>query len=115
MPLLNLLTSAPLDDEISGPLAARLSKLVASAIGKPERYVMVALGSRTMAMSGGMEPSAFADLRSIGGLTADVKRKLSAEICALLEKSLRIPPGRVYLNFTDVPPEDWGWNGSTFA
>ncbi len=115
MPLLNLLTSAPLDDERSGPLAASLSKLVASAIDKPERYVMVALGGRAMAMSGGMEPSAFADLRSIGGLTADVKRKLSAGICALLQESLRVPPERVYLNFTDVPPEDWGWNGSTFA
>jgi phenylpyruvate tautomerase PptA (4-oxalocrotonate tautomerase family) len=26
-----------------------------------------------------------------------------------------VPPDRIYLNFTDVPAGNWGWNGDTFG
>ncbi|MGA2180101.1 MAG: phenylpyruvate tautomerase MIF-related protein [Verrucomicrobiota bacterium] len=26
-----------------------------------------------------------------------------------------MPPDRIYLNFTDVPAANWGWNGNTFG
>ena len=55
------------------------------------------------------------DIRSIGGLTDEVNRKLSQQVCKLLNDSLGIPPDRVYLNFTDVEAGNWGWNGSTFG
>jgi len=54
-------------------------------------------------------------IRSIGGLSGDVNRKLSQQVCKLLNDSLGIPPDRVYLNFTDVGAGHWGWNGSTFG
>ena len=54
-------------------------------------------------------------IRSIGGLSGDVNRKLSQQVCNLLNESLGIPPNRVYLNFTDVGASHWGWNGSTFG
>jgi hypothetical protein len=54
-------------------------------------------------------------IRSIGGLSGDVNRKLSQQVCKLLNDSLGIPPDRVYLNFTDVGAGNWGWNGSTFG
>jgi phenylpyruvate tautomerase PptA (4-oxalocrotonate tautomerase family) len=55
------------------------------------------------------------DIRSIGGLSDDVNRQLSQKICKLLKESLGVPPDRVYLNFTDVRPGNWGWNGDTFG
>jgi phenylpyruvate tautomerase len=55
------------------------------------------------------------DLRSIGGLSDEVNRKLSQQVCKLLKDSLGISPDRVYLNFTDVEAPNWGWNGSTFG
>jgi len=41
MPLLKLETTVPLPEEKAKPLLTALSKAVASAIGKPEQYVMI--------------------------------------------------------------------------
>ena len=115
MPLLKLETTVPLAGEKQAALLAALSKIVAAVIGKPEQYVMVVCGSSSLRMSGRDGDAAFVDIRSIGGLTNAVNQKLSAQVCEALTNSLGIPPARVYLNFTDVAPGDWGWNGSTFG
>jgi phenylpyruvate tautomerase len=115
MPLIKLETTVPPSEEKGRPLLAALSKTVASAIGKPEQYVMVAVSHSAMLMSGKGGDTAFVDIRSIGGLSGDINRALSQEICKLLKDSLGIAPERVYLNFTDVEAENWGWNGNTFG
>ena len=115
MPLLKLETSAALPEDKRKALLAALSKAVAETIGKPEQYVMVTAGQAAMVMSGKPGDGAFVDLRSIGGLSDAVNRKLSQQVCKLLKDSLGISPDRVYLNFTDVDAGNWGWNGSTFG
>ena len=115
MPLLKLETTVVISEDKRKALLASLSKMVAETIGKPEQYVMVSITQAAMLMSGKAGEAAFVDIRSIGGLTDDVNRKLSQQICKLLHDSLGIPPDRVYLNFTDVDAGNWGWNGSTFG
>ena len=115
MPLLKLETTVVISEAKRQALLASLSKIVAEIIGKPERYVMVAAGQAAMQMSGNPGDAAFVDVRSIGGLTDGVNRKLSQKICQLLHDALGIPPNRIYLNFTDVKASHWGWNGSTFG
>jgi phenylpyruvate tautomerase PptA (4-oxalocrotonate tautomerase family) len=115
MPLLSLETTVVLSEEKRQALLASLSKTVAEAIGKPEQYVMVAASQAAMQMSGSAGDAAFVDVRSIGGLTGVVNRKLSQKVCQLLHDSLGIPPDRIYLNFTDVQASHWGWNGNTFG
>ena len=115
MPLLKLETTVALSEEQRRNLLGSLSKAVASAIGKPEQYVMVSLSQSAVLMSGKGGEAAFVDIRSIGGLNSEVNRKLSQQICKLLKDSLGIAPDRVYLNFTDVEAGNWGWNGSTFG
>lgn len=115
MPLLKLETAAALSDEKRKTLLGSLSKAVAGTIGKPEQYVMVSISQSAMLMSGKAGEAAFVDIRSIGGLTGEVNRKLSQQVCRLLNDSLGIAPERVYLNFTDVEAGNWGWNGSTFG
>lgn len=115
MPLLKLETTVVLPEDKRKALLAALSKAVAEGIGKPEQYVMVSAGPAAMVMSGKAGDAAFVDIRSIGGLTGNVTRKLSQRICELLTDSLGVPPDRVYLNFTDVEAGHWGWNGSTFG
>ena len=115
MPLLKLETTVALSEDKRKALLASLSKAVAATIGKPEQYVMVSIGQATILMSGKAGDAAFVDTRSIGGLTPDVNRKLSQQICQLLHDSLGVAPERVYLNFTDVEAGNWGWNGSTFG
>lgn len=115
MPLLKLQTTALLPEEKTKPLLAALSKLLAGTIGKPEQYVMITMSQSAMLMSGKAGEAAFVDIRSIGGLNGETNRKLSQQICKLLKDSLGIAPDRVYLNFTELGAEDWGWNGSTFG
>ncbi len=115
MPLLKLETSVAISEDKRTALLASLSKSVAGATGKPEQYVMVTVGQSAMLMSGKPGDTAFVDIRGIGGLTSDVNRKLSQQVCKLLSDSLGIGPDRIYLNFTDVEAGNWGWNGSTFG
>jgi phenylpyruvate tautomerase len=115
MPLLKLETTAVLSDDKRKLLLAALSKIVAETIGKPEEYVMVTVSPAAMLMSGKPGEAAFVDVRSIGGLSGDVRRKLSQKICNLLNDSLAVPQNRIYLNFTDVAAGNWGWNGNTFG
>jgi len=115
MPLLKLETTVALSEDKQEALLSSLSKAVAETIGKPEQYVMVAISHAAMAMSGKPGNAAFVDIRSIGGLSGDVNRKLSHQVCKLLNDSLGITPDRVYLNFSDMDAGNWGWNASTFG
>src|SRR5271165_5930614 len=115
MPLLKLETTVALTDAHRQQLLPALSKIIAETIGKPEQYVMVTISPAAVLMSGKPGDAAFVDVRSIGGLTADVNLRLSEKVCALLSQSLRVSQDRVYLNFADVPAENWGWNASTFG
>jgi len=115
MPLLKLETTVALSDEKKSALLAALSQIVAGTIGKPEQYVMVVISPAAILMSGKPRDAAFVDIRSIGGLSADANRQLSQRTCSLLSESLGVSPDRIYLNFTDVPAGNWGWNGDTFG
>ena len=115
MPLLKLETTVALSEEQQSAVLAALSKIVAGAIGKPEQYVMVTVSQSAILMSGQDDGAAFADVRSIGGLTGEVNRKLTEQVCKLMNDSLGIPPDRVYINFTDVKAGNWGWDGNTFG
>jgi phenylpyruvate tautomerase len=115
MPLLKLETTVTLADDKKKVLLAALSKIVAGTIGKPEQYVMVTVSPAAILMSGKPGDAAFVDIRSIGGLNDNVNRQLTQKVCAVLKESLGVPPDRVYLNFTDVPAGNWGWNGDTFG
>jgi phenylpyruvate tautomerase len=115
MPMIRLATNAEIDDARRGDLLSDLSKLIAEAIGKPERYVMAAVQTEAILMSGQAGPSAFAEVRSIGGLDGEVNQKITAALCSLLHERLAIPADRVYVNFFDMPAGNWGWNGQTFG
>lgn len=115
MPLLKIETTADLSEEKQRAVLAALSPAVAAILGKPEQYLMVTCARVAMMMSGSYDPTAWGDLRSIGGLSAAANVRLTQHICRILQEHLGIPPERVYLNFTDVAPGNWGWNSTTFA
>ncbi len=115
MPLLKIETTATLSDDQKTALLKSLSKAVAEVLGKPEQYVMVTVSPVSILMSGTGGPAAFADLRSIGGLSGEANRRLSQKICQELQEAAASAPNRVYLTFTDVPAANWGWRGATFG
>ncbi|MGP8199316.1 MAG: phenylpyruvate tautomerase MIF-related protein [Limisphaerales bacterium] len=115
MPLLKLETTVVLPEDKRQALLASLSKIVAETVGKPQQYVMVTASQAAMQMSGSPGDAALVEVRSIGGLSGDVNKKISQKICKLLGDSLGVPQNRIYLNFTDVGASHWGWNGDTFG
>lgn len=115
MPLVQLHSSVAIAEAAQGELIQAISKITAQVIGKPENYVMVTLSQGPVCMAGEIKAAAFADVRSIGGLSSSVNQKLSEQICSLLGDKLGIPGDSVYLNFTEVGAAQWGYNGSTFG
>lgn len=95
-------------------LLATLSTRVAAALGKDERYVMIALDTATpMLFGGSAAPLAYLELKSIG-LPAQTEG-LSRILCDAIEELFGIPAERIYIEFADAPAVLWGWNGSTFG
>ncbi|MCG6936324.1 MAG: hypothetical protein LJE73_10565 [Proteobacteria bacterium] len=114
MPYLKIQTSQTLTPEASQSLLSSASHLVASELGKPEKYVMVALEmSAPMLFAGNDAPAAYLELKSIG-LPESRTPELSEALCNLLEQHLGINRARIYIEFADAPRAMWGWNGATF-
>ena len=111
MPFLNIKTNQSVSDEAALMKAA--SKTVASASGKPESYVMIALEPNlSMTMGGSDEPTAILDYRSLG-LPSD-RQAFSDKLCSFINKELGISGNRIYISMTDSERQNWGWNHSTF-
>jgi phenylpyruvate tautomerase len=116
VPLVRLETTEKLEPDRRVSLCARLSKICAETIGKPEEYQMaIVADGLTVHFGGKPGPAAFVDIRSFGGLTPKVNQALSSKLCRLLEEELHVPSARVYLNMANVRADDWGHDGSTFG
>ncbi len=88
MPLLKIQTNVTVAADAGQALVAEASSAVAALLGKPERYVMVALEpAATMAFAGDSSPLAYLEMKSVG---------LPQGSTSALSKAL------------------WGWNGGTF-
>ena len=114
MPLLKIQSNHPIESTAGEQLLAAASRLVAEQLGKPERYVMVALEPPVpMLFGGSADPLAYLELKSIG-LPEAKTGDLSRALCQLIQDQLNIPPERIYIEFADAPRAMWGWNSGTF-
>ena len=114
MPYLKIQTNQALDDVAQQRLMAEASATVAEQLGKPERYVMVAIdAARPMLFAGNSDAVAYLELKSIG-LPDDATAGLSERLCELMATHLNIAPDRVYIEFANAQRHMWGWNGGTF-
>lgn len=110
MPLLSIETNC----NNTETLLDSASKSVATALGKPEQYVMVRFQHNPdMLFAGTGEPLAYLELKSIG-LPESNTTELSAQLCDLLQTELSIDSNRVYIEFYNAPRHLWGWNRATF-
>jgi phenylpyruvate tautomerase PptA (4-oxalocrotonate tautomerase family) len=116
MPAIILQTSVKLDDEQKNLLAAELSKICATEIGKPEDYVAsIVNDDLTIFFGGKAERAALVEVKSIGGLKAKVNNALADKISQLLGKKLEITPNNIHINFIDFSANNWAWNGKTIG
>jgi len=114
MPYLLIQTNRTVAEAEREALLKAASRTVAEALGKPERYVMVALQDATpMVFAGEDTPLAYLELKSIG-LPESRTAELSHILCDFIGGRLDIPTDRIYIEFADAPRSFWGWNGGTF-
>jgi phenylpyruvate tautomerase PptA (4-oxalocrotonate tautomerase family) len=114
MPFVKIQSNVVLDDGQRARLLKAVSSLAADELGKPERYVMVAIEPTTpMLFAGNSDPACYLELKSID-LPAAKTGALSAALGSEMEKQLGVSKDRVYIEFADAPRKMWGWNGGTF-
>ncbi|MFW6022937.1 MAG: phenylpyruvate tautomerase MIF-related protein [Halanaerobiaceae bacterium] len=112
MPYLKLKTNKDISNKEE--IVKKLSKNIANELGKPESYVMVSLEKDiTISMGGTTDSAAYVELKSIG-LASNATAKLSEVICSLLSDIAGISSDRIYIVFSDVERNMWGWNGDIF-
>jgi phenylpyruvate tautomerase len=76
--------------------------------------MVILKGGVPMSFGGSEEPTAYGELVSIGGLTPDKNKQVSAALAEILQSKLSVQPSRFYIKFYDVKGSDFGWNGKTF-
>ena len=114
MPYLKITTSKSVDAETKHRILTGASEAVAAALEKPEAYMMVSLeGAVPMVFGGTQEPCALLELRGIG-LPKAKTGELSQLLCQMMDSKLGVRQNRIYINFADIEPKLWGWNGETF-
>jgi hypothetical protein len=67
----------------------------------------------SLIFAGSNEPAAFVRLKSIG-LPKERSTELSEKICGFVERELKVPPNRVFIDFKDLERGMFGWDGKTF-
>jgi phenylpyruvate tautomerase len=117
MPLLNLFSSAKQPDEPAlSQMLRSFSKLLATELSKPERYVMVGLAPRMdMSFAGSRDPACYAELKNVGRLSPDKVEQLSGLLCDAIARALALPRDRIYIEFTNADGALWGFDGGTFG
>ncbi|VDD97016.1 unnamed protein product [Enterobius vermicularis] len=115
MPVFTINTNIPAD-KIPADFCQKTSKLVASALGKPESYVCVCVkAGLPMTFGGSSEPCASCEIRSIGAVGRDYNRSHASKLYPHLSQTLGLAGNRVYIEFIDVSASTMAFNGSTFA
>ena len=114
MPLLQITSNIPLSDPEKNNALQTLSKAAAELLGKSEDYVMTSWVSAKMTMAGTDAPAVYLSFQSIR-LPQESTSALSKELCERISLTVDVRPERIYINFQDVSPSLWGWNGKTFG
>ena len=112
VPLINVRLSSSEISEI-GSFMKKLSSELASLTGKPEKYVMTPIQANVpMTFGGSEEPCCYVEVKSIGSLKPS---EMTKSICNLIQAYTGIDANRIYINFEDISPSLWGFNGQTFG
>ena len=115
MPYLLIQTNKGIREEEQSRLVSEASKIVATALNKPEKYVMVAWApAPKMTFDSDPNGAAFLELRSIGIPEAG-RQTLPGALAKCMSEHLGIDADRVYLVMMDVPGKYWAQGEQTFG
>tara|TARA_B100000161_G_scaffold209146_1_gene153997 strand:+ start:387 stop:719 length:333 start_codon:yes stop_codon:yes gene_type:complete len=110
MPYVNISTSKKIENK--NKLLDEISTLISSLTKKSKRFVMAKLEDNANLYFNDESPCCYFEIKSIGSLNPS---EMANPICSFIHEKMSIPIDKIYINFYDVPPEMWGWNGRTFG
>ena len=110
MPLVNISTSAKVDDK--SKLLHEITVLISSLTNKSKQFVMAKLEDELQMSFADESPCCYLEIKSIGSLYPP---KMVKPICDFVNEKIGIPLDRIYICFEDFPASMWGWNGKTFG
>ncbi len=114
MPCMVVHRNFPIENEMIGTLQDRFSSIIEEVLHKPKDFIMIIVDDEKPIRFGGSdEPALLLEVKSIG-LPGDSPSRLSRELCRAAEHLVSVPQNRIYIEFRDVPRDQWGWDGSTF-
>ncbi|NBB78945.1 MAG: hypothetical protein GVY36_05795 [Verrucomicrobia bacterium] len=114
MPRIHVTSNLSLSDAEKSNALHTLSQAVGELLNKPERAVMTTWTTAKMTMAGTDAAAAFVELRTLR-LPADDTERLSKELCERLSLTAEIRSDRIFINFIDVDPKNWGWDGKVLS
>ena len=110
MPYINILTSEKVDNKKK--ILDEITTLISSPTKKPKKFVMARIEDNSEMYFDDESPCCFLELKSIGALDP---KEMTMPISNFVYEKMRIPTGKVYISFEDVPASMWAWNGRTFG
>lgn len=115
MPYISIQTNQSFDQSERQSLLKKVTAFAAELLGKSESKFMVHIDAGAdMVFAGTDEPAAFVQLKSIG-LPREKCSDYAAQISDFLERELKIPGNRAFIDFTDIDQGMFALNGKTFA
>lgn len=107
MPYINITLSNP-DKADTTRLMQEISRIAGEESGKGESRIMVTITAGEFIMNSEPADCAFVDFRGIGKIEREINAAISRQTSSKITELTGIPPQNIYLNFTDIPGENWG-------
>ncbi|MEF9951340.1 MAG: phenylpyruvate tautomerase MIF-related protein [Clostridium sp.] len=116
MPYIDSSFSCKLTTEKCEEIKSKLGKAIEILPGKSEEWLFVKLndGERLYFQGRELDNGAVVKIKMIGSKTRSEKDALTKEICNIYKDSLGIDPKHIYIIFSEVSTDNWGWNGELF-
>lgn len=117
LPYIHFAVAGRITPETAEHLKAGAAQILQRHAGKEESWLYVHLeGEQTLFFQGKPVTSGgVIEVKLIGDLSSVQKRAITAALSELLHQEIGAAPERIYVIFTSVKAENWGWNGSMFG
>jgi len=115
MPYFKIETNHQINATANSELMKKATRFLAEMMGKPEHVIMVTIKpGRPYVFGGTDDPAAFVQIKAVG-LEKDRCPEFSKLICNFLEAEISVQKDRVFIEYIDIDPKIFGWNGDTLA
>ena len=114
MPFVHVISNIGLSDAEKSNCLQTLSQAISELLDKSEGAVMTSWTTSKMTMAGKETHTALIELRAIR-LPSEASERLSVELCERMTLITGIQADRIYINFVNFHPANWGWNKKTFG